>query len=716
LDPFAGTGVTCLEAALLKRRSVGVDINPLANIISNSYYFDINENLIEENYAYISGKCERRINELYGLSEKGLRKKRAPYWYPKGVRLPKSSDVPLIEDLFTKRNLIALSILKHEIDLIENEEVRRFFSLVFSRILARASKTYAYDTKKEGGGDSSIFRVFRIWVPEKPDERNVFGLFKNSYIRVRKRVLESSKLLSNNPKPLIIMGNAQEVPLRNETVDYVYTDPPYGANITYLDLSTIWSAWFRYDITDEIKRLEIIENGDIDKTKEEYETDLAAVFPEMFRVLKYDKYVSFVFAHKDVGFWDTIIKAAERSGFEYVNTVVQPWQRPSFHKINNPLKVLSGQLIINFRKVKNPRSIAITALGHEPIELIKNSAELTIVRNNGATTEAIYNELIPKLLENGLLGTVRKDISDITPLLSEIFDFETTDNKWYIRKDSKIGSFIPLKDRIRFYIIDLLKYKERLREPVNTDEVILSVMPKLINGDQPANQDILKELDRVAYSEDGVHWALKRENEQTYLGFLKEETSTFLPVLQNKTEAQLEHNEVIYRLCKLGYSVGVNAYIGKRERSQTWLGESLGSLSVPTLPFADKTDTFSRKKVEQIDCVWLDSNSEPLIAFEVEHTTSINSAIERFIEILKSYPSLAKKCVVVCPSKREKKINEVLTESHFVGAPLYMENKIVYLFYKDLLSIYNYFVDNRPEKPELFLRLTDKFRYPTLTR
>lgn len=76
---------------------------------------------------------------------------------------------------------------------------------------------------------------------------------------------------------------------------------------------------------------------------------------EMFKVLKYDHWLSLVFAHREPKMWDTIVKAAESCGFEYVNTVAQPlnviW---SMHKKKNPLTVLSGELILNFRKVRNP--------------------------------------------------------------------------------------------------------------------------------------------------------------------------------------------------------------------------------------------------------------------------------------------------------------------------------------------------------------------------
>jgi hypothetical protein len=81
----------------------------------------------------------------------------------------------------------------------------------------------------------------------------------------------------------------------------------------------------------------------------------------------------------------------------------------SVHKKKNPLTVLAGNMFLNFRKVKTPTTIAISNIGADVVLLMKNTAELVIVRNGGAaTTDDIVNEIVIKLLENGLLGKVSR--------------------------------------------------------------------------------------------------------------------------------------------------------------------------------------------------------------------------------------------------------------------------------------------------------------------
>jgi len=49
---------------------------------------------------------------------------------------------------------------------------------------------------------------------------------------------------------------------------------------------------------------------------------------------------------------------------------------------------------------------------------------------------------------------------------------------------------------------------------------------------------------------------------------------------------------------------------------------------------------------------------------------------------------LAKKIVLIIPPKRLNKINKLLKESHYIGLPLYMENKLMYCLSDHISQIY----------------------------
>ena len=109
--------------------------------------------------------------------------------------------------------------------------------------------------------------------------------------------------------------------------------------------------------------------------------------------------------------------------------------------------------------------------------------------------------------------------------------------------------------------------------------------------------------------------------------------------------------------------------------------------------------TNSRDKIQQIDLIWVDGK-QPVLAFEIEHSTAITTGIDRFIELLK-VARLAGRVVLVAPKSRQKKLNQVLSQSHYIGAPMYMESKVRYLWYLQVITIVAKFTAQQPTKGEL---------------
>ena len=238
----------------------------------------------------------------------------------------------------------------------------------------------------------------------------------------------------------------------------------------------------------------------------------------MYRVLKFDRWMSFVFAHKDPEFWHLIIDTAEKCGFEYVGAVPQKNGQSSFKKRQNPFTVLSGQLIINFKKVKNPRTIMKAHLGMEIADVVMQTIEGVIAKNNGATLEQINDELIVKGLELGFLDLLKKEYSDLTPILMNNFDYDEENDSFFIKKNTKFTTHIDINLRIRYYLISLLRRKEREGKNVTFDEICLEIIPLLKNGTTPENQTILKVLEDIGQRYGDNYWTLKKQ-ENDLFGF-----------------------------------------------------------------------------------------------------------------------------------------------------------------------------------------------------
>jgi DNA modification methylase len=85
--------------------------------------------------------------------------------------------------------------------------------------------------------------------------------------------------------------------LPEESVHYIFTDPPYDASIQFGELSYMWVSWLRMN-SNYIKKIianEIIRNEHQHKDFTVYHSLLSSSFQKMFRVLKSQHYLTVTF-------------------------------------------------------------------------------------------------------------------------------------------------------------------------------------------------------------------------------------------------------------------------------------------------------------------------------------------------------------------------------------------------------------------------------------
>jgi DNA modification methylase len=508
LDPFGGYGVTALEALMLGRRAIHIDLNPMSPFILKGLVAPVDPQamleIVEKLRTAFAQRRPRTPEEMETTIEQ--------YGHPKDIPLSRDADVDSVEKLFTRSQLAELGLLKHLILRIKDENLRDSFLLAFSSTITKINRTYHPSTSRgENAGDSAAFRYYRYRIAPAPVELDVFETFD---IKIKKLVAAKKEMSGIINKETvknaeIKKGTAtdlHEIPA--ESVDYIYTDPPYGAKIAYLDLSVMWNAWLDLPVTEEDYEQEAIEGGRHNRTKEDYTRLIAESIHEMYRVLKFDRWMSFVFQHKDPAYWHLIVETALRAGFEYMGSVTQTVGQTTFKKRQNPFTVLHGQLIINFRKVRNPQALMKVQLGGEISHLIMQTIEAVIAMKQGATLEEIYNELIVRGMELGFLHELSKEHQNIPSLLKDNFDYNEKKQAYQLRKNTKFKSQIPVEVRIKYYLLSYMRQMQRQDVHPRFDDVVLNIMPLLKNGITPKHQTILSVLKKVAEHIGEGRWKL----------------------------------------------------------------------------------------------------------------------------------------------------------------------------------------------------------------
>ncbi|WP_343352949.1 hypothetical protein V3I05_05875 [Helicobacter mastomyrinus] len=341
--------------------------------------------------------------------------------------------------------------------------------------------------------------------------QRVIKNFSGSLISQRENVENTDSLLEKTNGEKIFQADATNLKeIESESVDFIYTDPPYGAKIPYLDLSTMWNVWLDLPVDSSLKEKECIEKGSLEKSKYEYYDLMKQSLKETYRVLKWNRWLAFVFQHQDPKLFQILIESAENVGFEYVGSVPQDNGQASFKKVQNPTRVLKGQLIIYFKKIDNPKTRTKLEAGEQSLEQMYKDVEKIIVDNNGTSLESIHAHLVKMAIEGGYYELMGK-FENVILLINERFDYEPNSKLYHIRDEASILNYgIPIEERARYYILGELTKAQKENRGVELDKLCLHILPLLKNGIQ-ANNKLIKEILNEIADEDKEtgEWRLK---------------------------------------------------------------------------------------------------------------------------------------------------------------------------------------------------------------
>ncbi len=256
---------------------------------------------------------------------------------------------------FSARNAIALYELWTAINEVANVRVKQKLRFCFTAILARASRRYQWSPKRPLNAQNQTYYISPVYY-----EWNVFELFQrkvDASVRADEELHRTRDLFdggSGEPAVRYTITSASDLSyLEAESIDYVYTDPPFGSNIFYSDMNLFHEAWLGA-VTDPTNEAVVHTTG---KRKagsaERYEALLTAAFSESFRVLRSGGYMSVVFGSSSGSVWGMVQRALRESGFDPVPvhvSVLDKGQRSVKGLASGSESVVTVDLVMTVRK------------------------------------------------------------------------------------------------------------------------------------------------------------------------------------------------------------------------------------------------------------------------------------------------------------------------------------------------------------------------------
>ena len=205
LDPFSGSGTTNVEALLLKRHSVGIDVDPFSRFISTVKVRPLDKKeLIDAQESLFHAVEDYR------------------------PALVSESDIPSFpyrDNWFNKEIILELAYLKKAIESLDkSESTKGFFKVCFSSIIRPVSNA----------DDNCTRTVIRKVLKKQVNPSDALRKFVETVLIKVPKMIEFSQ---NVPQDIIVNFpenmDARHIKFDAGTFDLVLTSPPYANAVDY---------------------------------------------------------------------------------------------------------------------------------------------------------------------------------------------------------------------------------------------------------------------------------------------------------------------------------------------------------------------------------------------------------------------------------------------------------------------------------------------------
>lgn len=362
-----------------------------------------------------------------------------------------------------------------------------------SSILLVTTYMYAFRTDRKGG-----IMKGTLYIPSYSIELNPLHSLKGKI-----KSFSSSFYNERNNSLISVSSSTSISNLKSNSIDYVFTDPPFGSNIMYSELNSIWESWIKV-VTNN--KEEAIINNVQHKTLFEYQTLMNQSFKEYYRVLKPGKWLTIEFSNTSAAVWNSIQNALQGVGFVVVNVAALDKKQGSFKAVTTTTAVKqdlvitcykpSDTIIEKFEKSEDKAQTAMDfieeLLVHLPVHLSKGESTTAVIERS---PKILFDRLISYYVQKGY--TIPMDAQEFQKQLRERFIerdgmfFTASQAIEYERKKEKCSGFVPMALFISSEAEGIEWLKRELQNPQTYSDLQPEWMKNML---PPKKGDVLPEL------------------------------------------------------------------------------------------------------------------------------------------------------------------------------------------------------------------------------
>jgi hypothetical protein len=245
-----------------------------------------------------------------------------------------------VHHFYTARNLLVLSALRAEAKKSPFRKTIEFlinsYDLTHSTMMSRLIF--------KSGGQKPVLTGYQsgtLYFSSLPVEKNII-----EGIRKQKLGIISDSLALVRSSGAVQTGSATYLSTPSSSIDYLFIDPPFGANIMYSELNFLSEAWCGIFTN---TKSEAIENKTQNKDLDDYRKLMSDSFKEAYRILKPGRWMTVEFSNTQAAVWNSIQTSLQEAGFVVANVSALDKKQGSFNAVNNKTSVKQDLVISAYK-------------------------------------------------------------------------------------------------------------------------------------------------------------------------------------------------------------------------------------------------------------------------------------------------------------------------------------------------------------------------------
>lgn len=263
------------------------------------------------------------------------------HWYPTdrlpdGDKMtdPRKIGIEYIHQYFTNRNLYTLSVA------YEKAKDGRVLFMI-TAIMKALTKMFRWAPH----GKHTTGMPGTLFFPSVTHEYSIIGVLNRRIALMHDWAIAASKFGND---VIVTCGDVGSAPIPQNSVDYIFTDPPFGANLNYSELSFLWEAWLKIKTNTST---EAIMSKKQRKGLAEYQELMERAFSRYYYVLKPNRWMTVEFHNSQNAVWNSIQEALQRSGFVVADVRIINKKQGSYNQ-TNAAGAVQQDLVISTYKPK----------------------------------------------------------------------------------------------------------------------------------------------------------------------------------------------------------------------------------------------------------------------------------------------------------------------------------------------------------------------------